>query len=420
MKKLILKFIPALRAISAHKMQSVFSCVGILFGIAFLINFFAIHRGYDDYLLQQKSVSGTDNILITPLVPISQPVTYTKEDSFRLSHGLNSDDVESIKNLFPQITAVCSDISFDANVSYELIHRQVKMSGVCENYFKIFNNKITEGQAFMPIHYNFAKPVCIISSDLKRNLFANKNPIGKWIKCNDLYLKVIGIIQVNKDIIIPEELKVLGSNNVVYAPLQTIKTRYRFVSTQEPPSISGKAGTHDSYHTPEKIIVHFNNSDKIDQAPDIINRLLLRRHNEVRDFKIIVPEHILKKETVKQRIAMISILIISFICLFIGGISIMNYMYSVYHEKLKSYKLQLSNGIPRSDIILQFLAQGTIVSFAGGLLGIIVGIIFSKLFFNATKITTIVPFSSIIISFVVSICVGIIFSYIPVRKLTKD
>jgi putative ABC transport system permease protein len=415
-------FLNALRLISAHKLRAALSSAGILFGSAFLITLFAIYNGYKDYVRTQISVSGSGNIIIIPAIPQSRSLEINHNDSTGAFSALTIEDAESIKQIIPDIKSVCCDISYDVNINYELVHKQAELSGVSSQYFDVYKINLSEGKFFVPAHYLFSKPVCIISSDLKKSLFAEKPCINKWIKCNDLYLEIIGVANVKKDIVVPDELRMLNYSNIVYTPLQTLMSRfqqyYNISTSNSLPDAHLNNAVKKISGQPlslKKITVHFSNPVKIKNSSEIINRLLLRKHNNIRDFNIIIPEHIIARETWKARMAMLIIAFTSLICFIIGGIAVMNYIIATHFENVSLSLISHLSRYSPSALIYTYVLQGAVVSLAGGLFGIIFGIIFSKLFFDATKIATIVPLSSIFISFAVSFLAGAAFSFFPAR-----
>jgi len=151
-------------------------------------------------------------------------------------------------------------------------------------------------------------------------------------------------------------------------------------------------------------------------SSEIIKRMLLRKHNEIEDFEVIIPELLLKQEQRTKDIFNIVLGAIASISLIVGGIGIMNIMLASVLERIKEIGVRQAIGARRQDIVLQFLSEATLISIAGGFIGIILGFILSKVIMKLAGILTIISPWSIIISFGVSAAVGIIFGYMPARK----
>jgi putative ABC transport system permease protein len=145
-----------------------------------------------------------------------------------------------------------------------------------------------------------------------------------------------------------------------------------------------------------------------------------RRHSEVDDFDISIPEILLKQEQRTKDIFNIVLAVIAGISLIVGGIGIMNIMLASVMERIKEIGIRMSTGATKKDIIFQFLTEAILISISGGFIGILMGFLFSKIIMQVTGILTIISPLSIIVSFCVSAAVGIAFGYIPARRAARQ
>jgi len=148
--------------------------------------------------------------------------------------------------------------------------------------------------------------------------------------------------------------------------------------------------------------------------------MFIRRHNNKNDFKITVPELLLKQEQRTKSIFNIVLGAIASISLIVGGIGIMNIMLASVMERIKEIGIRLAIGARKRDVIMQFLSEATIISVIGGLIGIVLGVLIAKGITRFADILTIVSPMSIMISFVVSATVGIVFGIMPARKAAQQ
>ena len=162
-----------------------------------------------------------------------------------------------------------------------------------------------------------------------------------------------------------------------------------------------------------------NESGELSPSTDLLARLLLRRHEDVKDFEITVPELLLKQEQRTKDIFNIVLGAIASISLLVGGIGIMNIMFATVMERIKEIGTRLAIGAQKRDIVVQFLAEAVLISVSGGLLGVIIGIFASYLITSFADIATIVTPVSVIISFGVSATVGVIFGYSPAKRASE-
>jgi putative ABC transport system permease protein len=144
--------------------------------------------------------------------------------------------------------------------------------------------------------------------------------------------------------------------------------------------------------------------------------MLLRRHQEVKDYEITVPELLLKQQQRTKDIFNIVLGAIASISLIVGGIGIMNIMYATVMERIKEIGIRLALGAKKADIIAQFLSEAILISVSGGLIGVILGVVLSKLIMKFSGILTIISPGSIIIAFGVSALIGVIFGISPAKR----
>jgi len=174
-----------------------------------------------------------------------------------------------------------------------------------------------------------------------------------------------------------------------------------------------------NYHQLDKIIIQVNESYELTQSTEIISRMLFRRHQEVKDYEITVPELLLKQEQRTKDIFNIVLGAIASISLLVGGIGIMNIMFASVMERIKEIGTRMAIGAKKRDIIVQFLSEAVLISVTGGLIGVIIGIVLSKLITTLAGILTIISPFSVLISFFVSASIGIIFGYAPAKRASE-
>jgi putative ABC transport system permease protein len=190
--------------------------------------------------------------------------------------------------------------------------------------------------------------------------------------------------------------------------------RFRISISSQP-----SQNTSSNYHQLDRIIVQVNESDELSPSTEMLARLMLRRHEEVKDFEITVPELLLKQEQRTKDIFNIVLGAIASISLLVGGIGIMNIMFASVMERIKEIGTRLAIGAQKMDIVVQFLAEAILISVTGGIIGVVIGIVASMLITKFAGILTIVSPVSVLISFVVSASVGIIFGYSPAKRASE-
>jgi putative ABC transport system permease protein len=431
----------AIESVIANKFRSILTALGIIFGVAAVIAMLAIGNGAQKEILDQMKLVGVNNIIIMPKDESassnqSEEEQKGKEASQKFSPGLSISDANSIAQIIPSVSKVSPEVIYESVIISEGVNTYGKVSGITPDFFEVFNLELEKGEMFNQEQMIQGKAVCILGATIKNKLFPKSDPIGNYVKCGSVWLKVIGVLE-NRSVTteLSENMGISDYNKMVYAPIQTLLLRYRdrSVITTSMVRGSGSGGTvvmgdnimsfgssgsggNDQSNQIDKIVVQVKETSQITRTTEIINRMLKRRHAGVDDFVVQVPELLLKQEQRTKDIFNIVLGAIASISLIVGGIGIMNIMLASVMERTKEIGIRMATGATRKDITFQFLSEATMISLTGGIIGIILGLALARVITGVTGILTIVSISSIIISFGVSASVGIAFGYMPARK----
>lgn len=183
---------------------------------------------------------------------------------------------------------------------------------------------------------------------------------------------------------------------------------------------SNQQSTGENLNQLDKIIVQVHQTEQLTATSEVLSRMLLRRHNDLYDFDITIPELLLKQQQRTKNVFNIVLGVIAGISLIVGGIGIMNIMLSSVMERIREIGLRQAIGATRKDIVVQFLAESTLISVSGGMVGILLGVGLSLAITAIFEIKTVVSLFSIIIAFGVSVLVGISFGYLPAKQASDQ
>ena len=423
----------ALQAIAHNKLRAVLTSLGIIFGVGSVIAMLAIGTGAKQEILDQMKLLGANNIIITPIVE-QQEGNVEEEPSKaaekkRFSPGLTLQDGESILKIVPGVEFVSPEVVVETMVIREGLKRTSKLIGVDSMYFATTDFALERGALFSRKNVELSSPVAVIGHAIKTKFFAKGDPIGGKIKCGSLWLTVIGVMRERKAG--KENIQHLGLSDVnfdVYTPVSTVLLRYKnrtLVTKLDVQRASSENGSDESsagakkqpnYHQLDRLVVRVTNSGQMAELAGIISRMLQRRHNQVVDFQVTIPEQLLRQAQRTKDIFNIVLSAIASISLLVGGIGIMNIMLASVIERTKEIGIRRAVGATRRDIILQFLSEATMISVTGGIIGILVGTGLSYGIEQLAGIMTIVTFFSVVLAFLVSISVGIAFGIFPARN----
>ncbi len=459
----------AVESIIHNKLKSFLTALGIVFGVGAVISMMAIGNGAKQEILDQIKMVGVNNIVILP----ANIENVEAEDSGssasqtkKFSPGLQLSDAEAIRQVLPSVKHVSPEVSVFTYVTYNGIRQPAKVLGVTSEYFKLYDIGLESGGFFTQDQELNSMAVCIIGHNVKTRFFQQKDPIGEFIKFGANWVKIIGVLEQSASgASIPTEneessgtassaksgsLGTIGSESMgmqgyddqVFIPIRTMLLRQenRALAITNPSTTSSGAvvmgGGHrrivlntssstsessanSNYHQLDRITVQVHETEQLTSSQEVITRMLNRRHQQVPDFEVTVPELLLKQQQRTKDIFNIVLGAIAGISLLVGGIGIMNIMFASVMERTKEIGIRLAIGAKKADVIAQFLSEAILISVSGGMIGVIIGVVLSFLIKSFFDITTIISFSSIIISFGVSAAIGVIFGYSPAKRAAE-
>ncbi len=423
-------------AIFQNKLRSFLTSLGIIFGVASVITMLAIGKGAEQEILEKMKVLGTNNIIIKPLTKQDKKDKEAEEDSDdatqqkeggakRFSPGLTIYDSESIQEIVPNVASVSPEVILERKAIRKRFNDRINLVGVQKSYFNNVDKHEIQGNLFHKEQYQLSEPVCIIGKDVAQKLFPTDKPIGKSLKVDGIWLKVIGVKGgrgVSND-----NAKSLGVRNFdsdVYIPMTTMLMRFenrgKITSSDLQRGRRSRSSTAVNYHQLDQLVVRVAKTEQIRNTADIIKNVLVRKHNGVEDFELIIPELLLQQEQDTRQIFNFVLGAIASISLIVGGIGIMNIMLASVLERTKEIGIRMAVGAKKTDVMTQFLSEAVAISITGGVLGIIGGISASYIIELTTEISTMVSVWSVMISFFVSISVGLIFGILPAKKAANQ
>jgi len=389
----------------AQKTRTFLTALGIVFGVGSVIGMLSIGAGAREESLRFIEQLGVRNVLIESRPASSQEELQQRR---RASQGLTERDVriltanlEGLEMFSPRKTLHPSKVlpkpSGDTPELY----------GVRHAYQVIHNLRIVEGRFFSEAEDNASASVCVLGEAAKINLLGYGNAVGKFIKINDNWLEVVGVlaeqIMAGSQNVGPQ---MQDLNNIIFSPFNTFQYRFWDVGINMKDELDGvdlrlKEGT-----------------DSV-QIAKIVAAILNSTHHGVQDFTVTIPAALLAQQQRTQTIFTYVMVAIAAISLLVGGIGIMNIVLSTVLERTREIGIRRAIGARRSDIVRQFLIEAVLISGGGGLMGVAFGGFLSWLIARLAEWKTIVTTSSILIAFGVSVVVGLIFGIYPALKASR-
>ena len=394
-----------LENLSTHKLRSLLTMLGMIFGVAAVVAMLSIGAGAQQKVMAFIEQMGVRNLIVESKEAMNwQQLQKVR----RTSPGLTLTDYETLRKEIPGIAE--STPRKRIQVSKVLPRPQLDLPvvyGVKSGYLKIGSLRVTEGRFFTPAEDDAAAPVCVLGAAAKDSIFGAGNAVGEYVKLNDQWFHVIGVVapQVTSQSDITG-IRTEDQNNLVYAPLNSVMSRLEESMSWLKDEIDG-------------VYLHLASAGDSPSDAEIARGILNTTHHDAGDFSIVVPAELLAQQRRTEQLFNTVMVAIASISLLVGGIGIMNIMLAAILERTREIGVRRAVGARQRDIVRQFVVEAVLISFAGGLLGIGLGFGMSELIAWFAGWSTVVTASSILLAFLVSISVGLLFGIYPAMKAAR-
>jgi putative ABC transport system permease protein len=399
-------FLPELRLgvdnLRAHKLRSLLTMLGMIFGVAAVVAMLSIGAGAQQEVMAFIEQLGVRNLI----VEAREASNWESLQKVRkISPGLTFQDFRVIRANLTGISAATARKRFTPAKLIPKPQGEVPVVyGVSTGYLAIANLRVVHGRFFDDGEDDAGAPVAVLGEAVAASLFGVEDPLGRYVKVNDQWFLVIGVagpqLSVQSDV---AGLPAQDRNNLIYVPLNAAIFRLEDNQSQYKDEIDG-------------IYLQLESSSSIPSSAALLRGLLNASHGEAGDFAIVSPAELLAQQRRTQRIFEMVMVAIASISLLVGGIGIMNIMLASVMERTREIGVRRAIGARRRDVIRQFLIETTIISLAGGVMGIIVGVGLSQLIGYLAGWSTIVTTTSIVLAFVVSVGIGVVFGLYPAAR----
>jgi putative ABC transport system permease protein len=395
-----------------HRLRSLLTVLGIVFGVCSVIAMLAVGEGASFEAQEQIRRLGSNNIILRSVKPPDTD-SNSAEQTYIIEYGLVYDDLERIRGTIPGVTVVVPNRIMRKRI-WRAIHRaDADIVGTVPWFPEMKKLGVVEGRFFSDLESYEKTNVCVLSTSLVPSLFPLISPIDQKVRVGSDYYRVIGVIDVESG---RPGSSDEGSNlDRIYIPLTTARARFGEVLRKR------SSGSFENEKVElHEAIVQVHNQKEVEEIALIIGEIL-GRHHKKRDYEIEVPLELLRSAEATARTFNILLGSIAAISLLVGGIGIMNIMLASVTERTREIGIRRALGAKKRDIITQFLIETVLLSGTGGALGVVFGIAIPFAIGAFTDMKTIVTPEGPILAFTISGLVGIIFGIYPaMRAATMD
>jgi putative ABC transport system permease protein len=385
----ILRF--AVRGLTANKLRSALTTLGITIGVAAVILLVAVGNGASAAIAASIQGLGTNVVNVSPARGGGQGASarpLTVQDAHALVDPVGAPDVKAASPVVnTTATATYGQTSYDIS----------SVAGTEPAYFTTTNRQIAQGQLFTGEDVTEARKVVVLGPTTAESIFGTADPVGKNVLLNSIQFTVIGVLQAKGS------TGLQNADDVAIAPISAVQN-----------SLAG-------YGNLSQIAVQATSADSVSLAQSEITAILNARHGirlgGTPDYQIQNSEQLLATRTSATQTFTVLLGAVAAISLLVGGIGVTNIMLVTVTERIREIGIRKAIGAPRSAILGQFLAEATMLSLFGGLLGVAIGLIGSG--FTISGIKPVVVPSSILLAFAVSALIGLFFGSFPANRAAK-
>lgn len=402
-----------LKSIWLNKLRSFLTALGVIFGVASVIAMLAIGEGASHEAQEQIRRLGSQNIILESVKPPDGQGSAAETRSMVIEYGLTLRDIQQIRQTVPGIEVVVPSRILSENIWYHDRSVDGQIVGALPIYPEMRNRKVLSGRFFSDLEMNEKLPVCVLNENAAQKLYPLSTPVGKSIRIKGFYYRVLGIIQNEGARVGGDESALASSDSQVFIPYTTLMDHYgeTFFRFRSGSFEAEKVEFHEA-------VVRVMDVNQVESRAEAIRQILTSNHKKD-DWRIIVPVELLRQAERTKRIFSIVLGSIAAISLVVGGIGIMNIMLASVTERTREIGIRRALGARQADIVVQFLIETVLLSGAGGVLGVILGVSIPIAVQHFAGVTTVVKFWSPALAFLISVITGIAFGIYPARRAAQ-
>lgn len=386
----------AVKTLTANKLRSTLTMLGIIIGNASVIAMVGIGQGAQRYAAEQFESLGPNVLFVIP------GSDEARQRTFDVERALTLEDAEAIASQVPSVDAVAPQLQSQQPVTAGNRRISTLILGTTPDFTIVRDFDMEQGRFFSETDLQRNTRVVALGSDVSRRLFSNTNPIGQQIRIRNLSFEVIGVME--------SKGAFLGNNqdDAVYIPITTMSSR-----------ITGNTSPYGTEVTFISVTARDENS--INAAQFQMANLLRLRHRVVNEDTFTIRTQKDALEIVGNVTGALTLMLaaIAGISLFVGGIGIMNIMLVSVRERTQEIGLRKAIGASQSDILLQFMIEAVILSAIGGLIGTGIGVAGVSLVAVTTPLQAGVSAAAVIVAVSVSGGIGLFFGVFPARQAAR-
>ncbi|WP_339247430.1 ABC transporter permease [Paenibacillus sp. FSL R10-2796] len=371
----------ALKSINSSKVRAFLTMLGIIIGVSSVIILVSVGQGTTSQITEQLNGLGTNQLTVN-ITGRGATTSLTYEEALALG------DIEGIANVAPVISGNATAKNKTDNVS-------VTVEGITPSYEEVKDFHVQAGRFLLDIDNEYRQKVALIGSGTAEDLFGTDNPVGQKVQLNGISYKIVGLLETKGS-------SLSGSNDdIILIPISAAERQLKSKGVRS-------------------ITIKTTSADTVAAAKEKLESTLDAKFNYADNaFSVFDSQEML--ETVNSTTDTLSMALagIAGISLFVGGIGIMNIMIVSVNERTREIGIRKAIGAKKFDILAQFMIESIVLSGLGGVLGVGIGIAGSWLLGKYSALTVSIAWDMVLISFIFSLLIGVIFGMMPANKAAR-
>jgi putative ABC transport system permease protein len=393
------------KSLLLHKLRSLLTMLGMLFGVASVISMLAVGEGASHAALEQIKAMGPTNLMVRSQKPPQTEATSTGSRRQALVYGLRYEDADVLRTMFPAARNVVAVRETPSNLRHGVRWSSSVVVGTVPEYLEVMNLALAEGRWLTHVDVDRVDNSAVLGAAAADALFPLENPLGLGFHAGDTEFTVVGVLETLGREASPGGVPL---DQCVFVPITSSRARFgdeiRRVST----------GNEERTRVElSEIKLALRTEAEVLPAARLVARILDIGERKQDDVKLIVPLELLRQQEATARIFNTVLGAIAFISLLVGGIGIMNVMLATVTERTREIGIRRAVGAKRTHILRQFLVEALVLSGCGGLLGIGLGFLIPSLITVLSDSLTIIRPEHVLVAFGISTTVGVAFGFYP-------
>ena len=415
----------------SNPLRTLLTLLGVVFGVGAVVAMMSIGEGAQRQILARIEAMGAKSVHVRAEEVTEAELTTIIDDSL----GLSREDARAIAQAVPQAVAVAYRVEHALGVTdMPLPAHEVSVYGISQGVFRAHALKIERGERLSAAAHDRAHRVAVLGATLARRAFGQEDPIGRTIRLDYSYFKIVGVLDAPPGGGAPSGVRSEereASSSGIFGALSgggeetagkaggggaAIARDYDEAVLIPFSVLESDLAPAKTYHEVDMISVEVGSTAETLEVKRHVLRLLLALHGGHEDFTIVAPEELLRQRQETQAVFNAVLLAIAAISLLVGGIGVMNIMLANIMERIQEIGLRRAIGAKKRDIRNQFLLESVSICFVGGALGVLLGLGVSALVSAVAGLPMVIAWESTALSFGISLGVGVTFGLMPAMR----